>query len=266
MKGGKEAEREPEIAQPIPAAKIEPKPFGLLELEQNALEIILSYAENSPHVMVVCQKFKGIIGAWKEERLNKDYVKIKELGKKIYKQFGFVESWAIHRSSPLVKRLNVIDPEELEGRSYKEVTKSDVLESGRIISLRRQTQLSNMAEAWRMVGLDSEKAETFDLTFGHLWDSLNLKRWIGRDDIVWLNEESEDVSKIVNQLFDTLKNVREDLDEFQRLMKAIQWYILKKEHEAQVAADKKRKEEARDREKDEERKRKAGAFILDYRG
>jgi len=165
----------------------------------------------------------------------------------------------------LVLNSRVYDKEEIGDTDIKQLGPELLLERGRIVSIRRQTQLANMAEAWRIVGIDSEKTDIFDTTFMHLWDSLNMKRWINRDDILWLDENDKDVSETVNQMFATLKTVREKLDKYKDLMKSIMWHLQAEEHKKALAYEKSKKEAARRREKDEERKRKAGAFILDYR-
>jgi len=137
--------------------------------------------------------------------LDRNYEQMKTLGKRIYEQLQFVEKYSIHRSSPLVQTLQVVKLEVISGRPLKEITDDDVLEAGRIVSLRRQQQLSNFAEQWRATGIDSEKTEIFDMMFENLWDSLNLKRWIDRDNIVWVDEKSENATELVKTLFDTLR-------------------------------------------------------------
>ncbi|GAB5362113.1 hypothetical protein AAMO2058_000770200 [Amorphochlora amoebiformis] len=184
--------------KPATKPKIQPRPLGLNEHVNIAtVHLVLSFLDPDPHLLLVCKRFQVYIAKRRQAELDGNYAKIKALGQRIYEQFLFMEKWTIHRSSPLVMNLRVFDNEEIQGMDRKALPEETVLEEGRIISLRRQTQLSNFAETWRQVGLSSEKAETFDLTFEHMWNSLNLKRWINRDDILWLDENSDDHTKLV---------------------------------------------------------------------
>jgi len=204
------------ISEPEPEP--EPEPLGMETLEIRLVEQILSFLEAKASLVLVCQRFKSIVGKRRQEDLDKNYLAMKELCRRIWEEFSFIEKWSIHRTSPLVMTLRVYDREEIAGMDIKSLGPEVLLEKGRIVSLRRQTQLSNMAEAWRIVGIDSEKTDIFDTTFMHIWESLNMKRWIDRDDILWLDEKDEDVTELVKQMFDTLRNVREKLDTYKELM------------------------------------------------
>mmetsp|Transcript_3401 Transcript_3401/g.4611 ORF Transcript_3401/g.4611 Transcript_3401/m.4611 type:complete len:292 (-) Transcript_3401:338-1213(-) len=249
---------------------VEVEPLGLVKAMKGStiLEEILNFLDTSPKLMLVCQDFRRIIGHRRQEQLDSDYMAMKALGKKIYERLQFVEKFTIHRSSPLVNNLRVVDIEEVgeeKASDLKLVTEDDILEGGRIIPLRQQQQLSNFAEQWRATGTDSEKTEIFDMVFDNMWDNFNMKRWLGREDIIWMDENAENVSSTVKTLFDTLRDVRSNLDAYKTLMGKCMWHILAQEHAAALAFEKEKKEARKARERDQERKQKAGAFILDYR-
>lgn len=255
----------PEAKEPLPKPEPpKPEPASMKLLEANILERVISFLGYSSKYVTVNQNFSSIIGAKRRSELDDNIAEMKELAKTVYNQFLFAEKWSIHRSSPLVNTLRVVDREIVEGRELKSLGEDDVLEQGVIVPLRKQTQLSNMAETWRGVGLSSEKTEIFETTFENLWEKLNLKRWIDRTDIIWIDESSSDVSELVKKLFETLRDIRKNVAKYQEIMNKCMWHLRAQEHAKFLEYEKKKKKAARKRELDMEKRQKAGAFIMDY--
>ncbi len=273
-----------------PAAVELPAPPSFMTLNEPLARSILAFVGTGARYMLVNKRFNRILSEAREAQLEENLAWMRKMRSTIYEQFMFCEKFSIHRSSPLVHKLRVVDRKDAygvegagaagDGRAASVVENSEaeqgagatgtlrpidddmVLEEGRIVSIRRQTQLSNFAEMWRQVGTDSDKTETFSTTFEHLWESLNLKRWVDRSDIVWVDEKNRDVSDLVNELFDTMQAIQRNVEAYQETMLKCMWHFRKVEFAAAAAYEKKQKEEARRIEAHEERMKAAGKGVL----